>query len=124
MKREGTHEQNHCGCKSKGRRGKNHDAGEPCRLRSRAEPARPFRRYDPQANASSGLGVAGSPGKTTLDRVLGGANVGDCIVSTPVANLDLLPSDIRLAGAEVELVSANEREYVLREALASLRARL
>lgn len=78
---------------------------------------------DPQANASSGLGVVGSPGKTIYDVLMGGANVGDCIVSTPVANLDLLPSDIRLAGAEVELVSANEREYVLREALASLRAR-
>lgn len=77
---------------------------------------------DPQANASSGLGVSGTPGKTVYDVITGSAKASECIVKTPVETLDLLPSDIRLAGAEVELVSADNREYILREALKPLRA--
>lgn len=77
---------------------------------------------DPQANASSGLGVSGTPGKTVYDVITGGAKASECIVKTPVETLSLLPSDIRLAGAEVELVSADNREYILREALKPLRA--
>ena len=76
---------------------------------------------DPQANASSGLGVAGEPGKTVYDVLTGGARVSECIVKTPVETLELLPSDIRLAGAEIELVAAEGREYILREALKPLR---
>lgn len=77
---------------------------------------------DPQANASSGLGISGTPGKTVYDVITGSAKAAECVVKTPVETLDLLPSDIRLAGAEVELVSADNREYILREALKPLRA--
>ena len=76
---------------------------------------------DPQATASSGLGVAGEPGKTVYDVLTGGARVSECIVKTPVETLELLPSDIRLAGAEIELVAVEGREYILREALKPLR---
>lgn len=77
---------------------------------------------DPQANASSGLGISDTPGKTVYDVITGSAKAAECVVKTPVETLDLLPSDIRLAGAEVELVSADNREYILREALKPLRA--
>ena len=76
---------------------------------------------DPQANASSGLGVAGEPGKTVYDVLTGGARVSKCIVKTPVETLELLPSDIRLAGAEIELVGEDAREHRLEKALNDLR---
>ncbi len=76
---------------------------------------------DPQANSSSGLGVAAMEGKSIYDVIVGDAEAADCIVDTPVPTLKLLPADIRLAGAEVELVSREAREYVLREALSTVK---
>ena len=78
---------------------------------------------DPQANASSGLGVFASEGKSSYDLLINGVPAEDLITDTPVEALRLLPSDIRLAGAEVELVSRPEREYVLGRALESVRQR-
>ncbi len=76
---------------------------------------------DPQANSSSGLGVAAQEGRSIYDVIVGDAVVTDCIMDTPVPTLKLLPADIRLAAAEVELVSRQEREYVLRGALKQLK---
>ncbi len=76
---------------------------------------------DPQANATSGLGLLAEEGKSLYDVLVRGVDAKSCLLKTPVDTLTLLPADIRLAAAEVELVGRQEREYVLRQALQSLR---
>ena len=72
---------------------------------------------DPQANATGGLGVSGRDRPTTADVLLDGVPVADVVVSTRVANLDLVPSSSDLAGAAVELPGRDGRERLLARAL-------
>ncbi len=72
---------------------------------------------DPQANATSGLGVEPQP-PTIYDVLLNDTPAGEAITETGVERLRLLPSTDDLAGAEVELVPAMAREQRLRRALA------
>jgi len=75
---------------------------------------------DPQANASAGLGVRpGNGALTTYDALCGRAAISELILPTELENLSLVPASRHLAGAEVELVSAERREYRLRDALRS-----
>ena len=77
---------------------------------------------DPQANATSGLGVDDESGTlSTYDVLIGAAAAADVIVATELDYLDLLPANRDLAGAEIELVSATDREHRLREGLDPLR---
>ena len=79
---------------------------------------------DPQANACSGLGIAKGDIQASIYLALvGQADVNDLILTSRVANLDVLPSDSNLAGAEIELVNWDDREFRLRKILAPLRAR-
>ncbi len=73
---------------------------------------------DPQANASSGLGVSGRDRPTMADVLLDDLPVEDAIVATGIPNLDLVPSASDLAGAAVDLPGREERERVLERALA------
>ncbi len=77
--------------------------------------------FDPQGNATSGVGVEKKDDNSAYDLILG-ANPYECIAKTPFENLDVLPSDISLAGAELELVEAKDRQFRLKHALDSLRA--
>ncbi len=73
---------------------------------------------DPQANATSGLGV--NPDeleKSAYECFMGRADVADCILETDTPNLSLLPTRIDLVGAEVELVNEKKREYFIARAL-------
>lgn len=73
---------------------------------------------DPQANATSGMGLPRDPDRlNSYDLLLKQAPPHEIIVSHPHLNLDMLPSAAELAGAEVELVQAIGREYRLREGL-------
>ena len=77
---------------------------------------------DPQANATSGLGI--NPDeleKSVYDCILGQAKVQDVIVETDTPNLDLLPTRIDLVGAEVELINEKGREQFLARTLEPLR---
>ena len=75
---------------------------------------------DPQGNSTSGLGL--QAGSTSIYEVLmGRAPVNACLKHTAVKGLDVLPADIRLAGAELELVDFDHREARLKTALAPLR---
>ncbi len=76
---------------------------------------------DPQANASSGLGVIAEEGKSLYDALMGDIDAASCVVDTKIDTLKLLPCDIRLAAAEIELVQQEGREYRLKETLAPLR---
>ena len=76
---------------------------------------------DPQGNATTGLGVQKSGLYPTVYHVLlGGEPADKAVQQTMLPRLHLLPSDIDLVGAEVELVSVDDREIRLRAALAPL----
>ena len=70
--------------------------------------------FDPQANATSGFGVEKNKGLSVYD-VLMGTLARDAVVKTAYA--DVLPSASALAGAAVELVAMENREYILKNAL-------
>lgn len=74
--------------------------------------------FDPQANATSGFGVEKNKGVSVYD-VLMGTPAGEAVVKTPYG--DVLPSASSLAGAAVELVGMEKREFVLRDALDPLK---
>ena len=76
---------------------------------------------DPQGNTTSGLGCRVSERNSVYDAMMGRAKFADCIQKTELKKLKLIGSDIRLAGAEVELVSVPEREYYLKKILAPSR---
>jgi len=77
---------------------------------------------DPQGNATSGLGIQKSRDTASIYEVLTqGADVAGAISATSIHGLDLLPSAIRLAGAEVEMVGMDRREQLLKAALSPLR---
>ena len=74
---------------------------------------------DPQGNSTSGLGQrAGS--LTVYEALMGRTTLGACIIDTGVPGLRLAPADIRLAGAELELVDLEEREFRLKHAVQSI----
>lgn len=73
---------------------------------------------DPQANATSGMGVdPDSLEKSAYECLLGQASASECIVDTELDRLSLLPTRIDLVGAELELVSEKNREYFMQRAL-------
>jgi len=77
---------------------------------------------DPQANATSGVGVHPADDDYNIyDCMLGGADAKDAIVPTQTDNLDLLPSSIDLVGAEVELVNTEARHHKLSQLLSPLK---
>ena len=73
---------------------------------------------DPQGNASSGMGVSKSQRPNTYDMVINGASAADCVVHTEYG--DVIPASKELAATSVELINKERREYVLKEAIASL----
>ena len=75
---------------------------------------------DPQANATSGLGVE-EVNFSTYNLLEHSAEVIKCILPTSSPNVDIIPSQIDLVAAEIELVDRENREYMLREALKSVR---
>ncbi len=77
---------------------------------------------DPQANASSGLGVRLEDDDDSIyEVILNDVDIKNTIVKTNVPYLDVLPSNIRLVGAEIELVDIAEREKKLKNAVQSIK---
>lgn len=74
---------------------------------------------DPQANSTSGLGVENNS-MSVYQTLIGIERAEDCIVNSYMPYLDILPSTIDLVGAEVEMVSMEEREYLLKKAMQSI----
>ena len=78
---------------------------------------------DPQGNTSSGLGVRVKSTTPTVYEVMAGeAELQKALIKTQEEKLFVLPADIRLAGAEIELANVEGREHVLAEALAPARS--
>ena len=71
---------------------------------------------DPQGNMSSGLGVdKNEVEKTVYDLIIGNIGIEECIYEEVIENLDILPSNIDLSAAEIELIGVDNKEYILRD---------
>ena len=78
--------------------------------------------FDPQGNASSGLGLEREDfQRTVYDMLVDEAPIDACIIKNIQNNLDILPSDMNLAGAEIEFQEVEEKEKLLKEYLAQVR---
>lgn len=77
---------------------------------------------DPQAKASSGIGVHIREDELTIyDCFINQVDVHQVIQKTSIPNLDLLPSEIDLVGAEIELVNLHKREHIMKSFLTSVK---
>lgn len=73
---------------------------------------------DPQGNSTSGIGAdKNSVVKSTYNILIDGLNISNALIHTEIKCLDLLPANIDLVGAELELVSVESREFKLKNAL-------
>ena len=71
---------------------------------------------DPQGNTTSGLGVDKNTVENSVyDLILGECEIEDCIISTEIENQYLVPSNVNLAGAEIELIGIEGKEYILKK---------
>lgn len=71
---------------------------------------------DPQGNMTSGLGVdKDGVEKTVYDLIIGNVGIEECICENVLENLDVLPSNINLSAAEIELIGIDNKEYLLKE---------
>ena len=75
--------------------------------------------FDPQANATSGMGVDKTVSNGVYDVLINGVEPRKAVVHTPYA--DVLPSSKALAGAGIEMTMLNDRQFLLKNALDSLR---
>ena len=79
---------------------------------------------DPQGNATRGLGVSKDDVENTIYQVmLGTISADDAIQKDVFDNLDVLPSNVNLAGAEIELIDVENREYILKNILYDIKDR-
>ena len=77
---------------------------------------------DPQANASSGLGVDINEVDCSLyECIIDHTDVRDAIYTTDIEGMDIVPSHINLVGAEIEMLQISDREEVLEKLLAPIR---
>jgi chromosome partitioning protein len=78
---------------------------------------------DPQGNSTTGLGFQKDPSRRTLYHALSlGESLSKIILKTQVEGLDLIPSDRNLAGAAIELASAENREYRFKDLIEQIRS--
>jgi len=79
---------------------------------------------DPQANTTSGLGFSPNSGskRTIYEVIIGQIDIHQALVQTEISRLHLIPSDINLVGAEIELLKQEERVSLLKNALAPIGA--
>lgn len=76
---------------------------------------------DPQGNATSGLGIDKEIEKSIYDVIINEIEIGETVKDTKIKKLKVCPSNINLAGAEVELVSLMSREHRLKERIDEVR---
>ncbi|MCI7795618.1 MAG: AAA family ATPase [Lachnospiraceae bacterium] len=74
--------------------------------------------FDPQGNTTSGLGVEKGTVETTVyELLMGECSVEQCIMPSVQERLDVMPSDVDLAGAEIELLDMKDKESILKKNL-------
>ena len=71
---------------------------------------------DPQGNATSGFGVDKNNLENTLyELIVDECELEDCIIKNVIENLDILPSNVNLSAAEIDLIGVDKREYILKK---------
>ena len=75
---------------------------------------------DPQANATTGFGINPNKHRSIYDMMINNINVEKCIINSKIEFLDIIPSNPKLSGAEIELVSMFTREAVLKESIKTI----
>ena len=79
---------------------------------------------DPQGNTTSGLGLDKNElDKTTYEVITGEEKIQDCIIKDLFDNLSLLPANRNLAGAEIELMTVDKMQFIMKENLQKVRRR-
>lgn len=77
---------------------------------------------DPQGNTTSGLGIdKNDVDNTVYELMLGEAELKECIYESVMEGLYVIPSNVNLAGAEIELIDIDEREYILKKITESIK---
>lgn len=77
---------------------------------------------DPQGNCSSGLGIDKDGEQNTIYQlIIGDCEVKEAITHTDFEGLDIIPSDVNLAGAEIELLDIKDKEYLLQKKIAEVK---
>ncbi|MDE6209060.1 MAG: AAA family ATPase [Lachnospiraceae bacterium] len=77
---------------------------------------------DPQGNATSGVGLNKSELENTVyDMIIGECEIEDCLIENALDNLDVLPSNVNLSGAEIDLIGIDDREYILKKNIDKIR---
>ena len=77
---------------------------------------------DPQGNTTSGFGVDKNDLDDTIyELLIGESDVQECIIKNVMENLSLIPSNVNLSGAEIELIGVDHKEYILRKQIHPLR---
>ena len=77
---------------------------------------------DPQGNATSGIGLDKDEIENSIyELMLGDCTVKECITKTEISNLYVMPSNVNLAGAEIELLNVDDKEYILKNAVDYIR---
>lgn len=77
---------------------------------------------DPQGNTTSGFGVDKNDLDDTIyELLIGESDVQECIIKSVMENLSLIPSNVNLSGAEIELIGVDHKEYILRKQIHPLR---
>ena len=73
--------------------------------------------FDPQSNATTGLGIYSKNLYTSYDLLTQNKNMSEVLIKTKIPGLTLIPASINLIGAEIELVQIKDREKILKNAL-------
>ena len=77
---------------------------------------------DPQGNTTSGLGIEkNNLDGTIYELLIGESSIENCIMPLDIKNLSIIPSNVNLAGAEIELLNSDGKEYILKKKLAKVR---
>lgn len=76
---------------------------------------------DPQGNTTSGFGIEKEELENTIyELILGECSLEQCLKKNAVNNLDVLPSNVNLAGAEIDLIGVEDREYILKNKISPI----
>ena len=79
---------------------------------------------DPQGNMTSGLGVDKDQVENSVyDLIIGQTGIEECICKEVIENLDVLPSNINLSAAEIELIGVENKEYIIRNEMGKVKER-
>ena len=77
---------------------------------------------DPQGNATSGLGIEKKQVENSIyELIISECEINECMCSSQIDNLKVIPSNVNLAGAEIELIGMDKKEYILKDTLETVK---